>query len=360
MRKIFIALLLVIMAVSLAAADTIYLRDGRVIRGTVLGFIDGQFVIRLDNAQAAGQTNTGDNIQYFNPQDIQRIEIDGRSLDEARFQTHTVTVTLGPDWIDSGVFVRRGQRVRVRASGIIEAGRNRISPAGLRSTDPDAPLPNAPEGELIGAIGNDPSAPIIEFGAGREFVADNDGDIFLTVNRGNYADARGAYNVQILTERTFPTNPAISSSNNPVGMGNQPSNNPSVVGSTPRQKTVTVPADSQGTDTGIDLHAGDQVTVTATGTIVAGGKVGSVGPDGGQARGFGAVLGEVVGAYPIPNAGIGALGGYIQPANGQINGPFLIGSQKTFTAPVDGRLFLMINDIDYSNHSGSFTATIRY
>jgi len=37
-----------------------------------------------------------------------------------------------------------------------------------------------------------------------------------------------------------------------------------------------------------------------------------------------------------------------------------IGSQSTFTTPVDGRLYLMVNDDNYSDNSGSFSARIVY
>jgi hypothetical protein len=50
MRKLILALLLTLMAASLAAADTLYLRDGRAVRGTVLGFISGRFAVRLTAA----------------------------------------------------------------------------------------------------------------------------------------------------------------------------------------------------------------------------------------------------------------------------------------------------------------------
>src|SRR5256884_6996946 len=100
MKKILLALIIIIAAVSLAAADTIYLRDGRTIRGTLLGFIDGRFVVRVeprysippgeirDPNIARSRTNEGE-IQYFRANEVDRIEIEGRSLDEARFETRT-------------------------------------------------------------------------------------------------------------------------------------------------------------------------------------------------------------------------------------------------------------------------------
>src|SRR5437762_519255 len=177
MKKILLAFLIMIAATSFAFADTIYLRDGRTIRGTLLGFINGKFVVRLEsrystntNADANIDRNRRDEgeLQYFRPEEVDRIEIEGRSLEDTRYDTRNVQVTLESNWTDSGVYVRRGERVQVSATGVITVGRTRINPDGLRSTDPTAPLPNVAEGKLIGAIGRDSQAPIIEFGSNHE------------------------------------------------------------------------------------------------------------------------------------------------------------------------------------------------
>ena len=62
----------------------------------------------------------------------------------------------------------------------------------------------------------------------------------------------------------------------------------------------------------------------------------------------------------MPTAGVGALIGYIRTPDGQASQPFLIGSQLTFTVPVDGRLFLAINDDNYSDNGGTFNVRVRY
>ncbi|HMH44023.1 MAG TPA: hypothetical protein VK557_11110, partial [Pyrinomonadaceae bacterium] len=134
MKKILLALIIIIAAVSLAAADTIYLRDGRTIRGTVLGFANGRFVVRVDQRYSTTNpdtnvTRTRDNegdIQYFRPEEIDRIEIEGRSIDDARNETRDVQVTLDSNWTDSGIYLHRGERVQVSASGVITVGRSRI------------------------------------------------------------------------------------------------------------------------------------------------------------------------------------------------------------------------------------------
>src|ERR1044072_4989069 len=194
MKKIIRALAIVIAAVGIAAADTFYLRDGRTVRGTLLGFVNGRFVVRVENPSSTTSTQTtvqrnrynqGD-IHYFRREEIERIEIEGRTMDDARWETRNVQVGLESNWIDSGVRVRRGERVQVSATGVITVGRNRINPDGLRSTDPRAPPPTAAEGKLIGAIGNDANSPIIELGSNREFTAERGGRLFLTANRGSF------------------------------------------------------------------------------------------------------------------------------------------------------------------------------
>ena len=366
MRKLLLAIFFVLIAITVAAADTIYLRDGRQLRGTLLGFQNGRFVFRVeprystmppDSNVARNRTNEGD-VQYFRPEDVDRIEIEGRSLDEARYQSRSVQVTLDSNWIDSGVFVRRGERVQVSATGVIMVGRMRITPDGARSTDPSAPLPNAPEGKLIGAIGNDSSAPIMELGSNREFTADRNGRLFLTANRGSYTDARGSFDVQIRRERNlnaretddFDQGPSTRTRDrNPIDRNNDRNRGP-------REMTIDVPGTSRGTDSGFEVRSGDQITITASGTVTAGRRVGQVGPEGARSTGFG----SVVNARPLPTAGVGALIAYIRDANGQMGQPFLVGPSLTTTVPMDGRLILAVNDDDYSDNSGSFSVRIRY
>jgi hypothetical protein len=393
MRKIILALLILLMAAVVAAADTVYLRDGRTVRGTVLGFINGRFAVRLtapitpptvmqtpaQSANTARISGEIGDIVFIRTRDIERVEIDGRSLDEARYLTRTVQVELGPNWVDTGIDLRRGERVQINASGVIVAGRTRITPGGLRTTDPNAPLPRAAEGVLIGAVGNDPNSPIIEIGINREFIADDDGRLYLTANRSSYTDARGAFTAQIRREINFgqragnrrtDTNRTDedevddlfgtgNTTNNPAPVrrrGNRGNQFPSDTGGTPREVSISVPGNSRGTDTGIDLRSGDNVTITATGSVTAGRRAGVVSPDGGRATGFG----SIAGTYPVPGVGVGALIGYIRLPNGQISQPFAIGSQRSFTAQSEGRLFLLINDDNYNDNSGNFDVRIVY
>jgi LssY C-terminus len=124
---------------------------------------------------------------------------------------------------------------------------------------------------------------------------------------------------------------------------------------------IDVPSTKQWVDTNIDLHAGEKVRFTSTGTIGYASAKSSdsqagqaVGPDG-LSRGWR----DLIHQYAVPNGGHGALIGRLGSTDG--GQPFLIGASKEFQAPVAERLFLGINQSlnDASNATGSFHVTIE-
>jgi hypothetical protein len=104
-------------------------------------------------------------------------------------------------WTDSGLMVRKGQRLRVSATGRVSLGNGNFStPTGLpRLVDTEKLMRNEPTGELIAVIGDD-NDEFIPVGAGREFYAPRDGRLFLGVNEGNLADNTGSYDALIEVE----------------------------------------------------------------------------------------------------------------------------------------------------------------
>src|SRR5437763_14642629 len=104
MRKTILVLAMLLMAAGLAAADTIYLKDGRTVRGTVIGFVNNRFAVRVDPAQTspAPGTNEGGEIRFFRPAEVDRVEVEGRSLDAVRSDTHTLQVSRGPNRLRTG------------------------------------------------------------------------------------------------------------------------------------------------------------------------------------------------------------------------------------------------------------------
>lgn len=115
-------------------------------------------------------------------------------------KTVTVDVVGKRDWTSTGLIVKRGDHIRISASGIVV-----LDPASGRSTGPegitDLPDPkklvaDQPTGALIGVIGAD-NDDFIFIGRGSEFNAARDGLLFLSVNEGNLADNTGTYKAVI-------------------------------------------------------------------------------------------------------------------------------------------------------------------
>ncbi len=104
-------------------------------------------------------------------------------------------------WTNSGLVVRRGQRLRITASGRVSLGNNRFStPDGLPNVpDRDKLMRNQPTGGLIAVIGDD-NDDFIFVGRSRDFVAQRDGVLFLGVNEGNLSDNSGFFEVVIEAE----------------------------------------------------------------------------------------------------------------------------------------------------------------
>lgn len=114
---------------------------------------------------------------------------------------------------------------------------------------------------------------------------------------------------------------------------------------------VKVSAQQPWTDTGIDLVAGDHVTVTSTGQLNYMENA-AVGP-----QGITRTWKDTLRALPVNEAGRGALIARI--GNDPNVVPFLIGTEKTFDASRSGRLFLGINQASNESGTGEFNAAIK-
>ncbi|HEU4834683.1 MAG TPA: hypothetical protein VFS90_09725 [Pyrinomonadaceae bacterium] len=247
MKKTFRLLLSILLLVSISTpllADTIRLKDGSVIRGQVIGFKDQQFTI-LIGGNARGRR--GQTTVYV--EDVESIEFDSNSgnsgnsstMDDSTARNNpppmssrpsnpttqpennrtiesspvsspatptffTIKVGVKADnsnngWTNSGLVVRKGQRLRISASGRVSLGRGRFStPGGLNSIlDQDKLMRNEATGALIAVIGDD-NDDFILIGPRREFVAQRDGVLFLGVNEGDLTDNTGSYDIVIEAE----------------------------------------------------------------------------------------------------------------------------------------------------------------
>ena len=104
-------------------------------------------------------------------------------------------------WTDSGLMVRRGQRLRITAAGRVSLGRGRFStPTGLpREVDTEKLMRDKPTGALIAVVGDD-NDEFIFVGSAYEFNATRDGRLFLGVNEGNLEDNTGTYDALVEVE----------------------------------------------------------------------------------------------------------------------------------------------------------------
>jgi hypothetical protein len=253
-KRFFSSILALVLSLTLsvvALADTIRLKDGSVIRGQVIGFNNQQFTvlvgsgsrgrrsqitlymedvesIEFDSAGSAPgvamnddtnnrpttptTTNTRPPVQRPTPQPTQPEPDDTLSQPASRpasqtsatfFQlsAHVRGDNAANGWTNSGLVVRRGQRIRLTASGSVSLGRGRTSsPAGVPAIpDNEKLMRSYPTGALIAVIGDD-NDDFIFVGGRREFIAQRDGVLFLGVNEGNLSDNTGAYDVTIEAE----------------------------------------------------------------------------------------------------------------------------------------------------------------
>jgi len=251
MKKLFgraVVAFALVFATSLPVlADTIRLKDGSVIRGQIVSFKNEQFTILV----GSGARGRKSQITVY-MEDVESIDFDSNGNSSSRVEdnnnsqppyqppyqqpsnqppyqqpsnqtsnqpsyqppanTTTQPSTNNPTffqinvkvradnasngWTNSGLVVRRGQRLRISASGRISLGNNRFStPDGLPNIpDRDKLMRNQPTGGLIAVIGDD-NDDFIFVGRGRDFVAQKDGVLFLGVNEGNLSDNSGNFDV---------------------------------------------------------------------------------------------------------------------------------------------------------------------
>ena len=244
------ALALALSSASLVFADTIRLRDGSIIHGQIIGFRDQQFTvlvggsrgrrsritiyaedvdsIEFDSSGATANAQPDDNnapassardTSQPSPADTRPAPAPTRTTQPADADTSNVAASgssapvffpirlrvradsAANGWTDSGLMVRRGQRLRITASGRVSLGGGVFStPTGLpRQPDRDKLMRDQPTGALIAVIGDD-NDDFIFVGASREFIAQRDGRLFLGVNEGNLNDNSGAYDVTVEAE----------------------------------------------------------------------------------------------------------------------------------------------------------------
>jgi hypothetical protein len=231
-------------------ADTIHLKDGSVIRGQVISFKDQQFTVLIGSGAQGRRSRT-----LIYTEDVESIEFDSATTaaasvlanedaptntpansntapvyqpprsnptpDTNRIPPRTNTTQPSPassptfftikvavradnannGWTNSGLVVRKGQRLRISSTGRVSLGGGRFStPSGMPGLADNSKLMRTEAtGALIAVIGDD-NDDFLLIGTRRDFVAQRDGVLFLGVNEGNLNDNTGTYDVVVEAE----------------------------------------------------------------------------------------------------------------------------------------------------------------
>lgn len=114
-------------------------------------------------------------------------------------QPGEVRVQANQAWTDTGIQVKKGDRVSFRANGQINYGQSAGQTAGPDGSgsmhQPSYPVPVMPVGGLIGKVGNSPAFPI---GSNAQaIVMPSDGRLMLGINDNELGDNSGYFSVVV-------------------------------------------------------------------------------------------------------------------------------------------------------------------
>jgi len=132
----------------------------------------------------------------------------------------------------------------------------------------------------------------------------------------------------------------------------------------PLVKNIVVPGAAGWVDTGIDVKAGEELLIRASGevSLQAGNPAASCGPAG---------LDMLTVDQPVPKENLGALIGKVsqfvasrvdEDTGGEVRDEifalFVIGAERTVRFPFKGRLYLGVNEKVIKDNTGEFAAVI--
>ena len=200
-------------------ADTVHLKNGRVYKGAVSRFSHGEFVVLL----APADTRSGQQERLiFLVEDVDSIEFDSAAPVASSPSEKLVVLDGSKEVVATGLQVRRGDKIRISASGEMQFSDGRVStPKGL-DTRESWPFPGERFGVLIAMVGDPQSTIYHVVGDSGEFEARRDGELFLQVNARSLQGVRGAYTARVqaptatsATATTPETQPAAAETDRP-------------------------------------------------------------------------------------------------------------------------------------------------
>lgn len=298
------ALSLVLCLGLLALADTIRLKDGSIIKGRIVAFRDGQFVVSIGDGSRARQMT-------FFADEVEAVEFDATPLGVA---TNTNPIKLSnPN--TSNTSNTRPQTIPAGNTSTVPVNTN--SNTGLSSNNNTNVI-------IVGRNNNTNSQPTLNAN---------------TENTNSNVTTTPSYT------NSTPTNTSANTANTiPVNTTTTP------VRPKPIQLSIKVLADNTAngwTNTGFHVKKGQKFRVLARGQISLG-NGNFAKPEGIKSLADDKKL--------MPAEATGSLIAVI----GDDNNDFIfIGATREFTATRDGMLFLGINENNLNDNSGSFEATIE-
>jgi hypothetical protein len=178
-----------------AGQQFVVLRNGQVIEGRLYD-IGGTTPLRVTVDTPSGQRDLTSaevaQVYLANP------SAGGANAVATTGNNGTVTVPGNQEWVSTNINVNQGERLNISASGQVKYGPDRehtASVAGQRlQRSPNAPVPNAPLGSLIGRIDDGPAFYI---GSSKTVTMPGSGTLHLRVNDDIVTDNSGSFQVRI-------------------------------------------------------------------------------------------------------------------------------------------------------------------
>lgn len=185
-----------------AGQPIVLLKNGQVIEGR-LSDVGGTRPLRLTIETPSGPRDfTSNDVAqiHLTRGAAQAVATSGQASTQAQAipaGAQTVTVPANQPWTDTGITVRRGDRVQFNASGDIMIAPNASSGVGGSPIQAGGrlPLPSAQVGALIARVGN--GAPFLVSTNTAPFPMPANGRLQLGVNDNDHGDNTGTFSVAV-------------------------------------------------------------------------------------------------------------------------------------------------------------------
>lgn len=180
-------------------ADTLVLRDGQRIRGTLVGVAGREIEFEERRGRRVRiPREEVERIEFEQDFDTSRDDRGGTGVPRG-MRERRVAVASNQQWTDTGIDVRAGQQIYLVSSGQVRWGPNRRDGVGGERNSPEnrnRPIPNRPGAALIGKVGDREEFFFIGEDSG-PFRARSSGRLFLGINDDVLTDNSGSFTVDV-------------------------------------------------------------------------------------------------------------------------------------------------------------------